>query len=247
MTDDSKSTHRRPWQEHASGDRQPRNRHPYRRPARQSRFVRAMFERGVVTFGDFTLKSGRRSPYFLNLGLVADADGLAILGGVFAAEVRRLPTRPEVLFGPAYKGIAIAVSAALALARDEFAAVGVAYNRKEEKAHGEGGALVGAPVVGKKVVIVDDVVTDGAVKRQAFDMLTDAGAEVVGVVLAFDRQEPVDSAPNSPGAVQALQRDFRVPVRCVANVDDLLNHMRNDDRYAAAGVRLRDYRRSLRT
>lgn len=205
-----------------------------------------MFERGVVAFGDFALKSGRRSPYFLNLGLVADAAGLAILGGVFAAEVRRLPTRPDVLFGPAYKGIAIAVSAALALARDDFAAVGVAYNRKEEKAHGEGGMLVGAPVAGQKVAIVDDVVTDGAVKREAFDMLTAAGAEVVGVVLAFDRQEPVDLMPDAPSAVEALQQDFGVPVRCVANVDDLVTYMRGDDRYAAERERLREYRRSLR-
>ena len=171
---------------------------------------------------------------------------MAILGGVFAAEVRRLPTRPDVLFGPAYKGIAIAVSAALALARDDFAAVGVAYNRKEEKAHGEGGMLVGAPVAGQKVAIVDDVVTDGAVKREAFDMLTAAGAEVVGVVLAFDRQEPVDLMPDAPSAVEALQQDFGVPVRCVANVDDLVTYMRGDDRYAAERERLREYRRSLR-
>lgn len=246
MTDEWKSAHRRPRAGQPGSDREPRNRHPYRRPARQSRFVSAMIERGVLSFGDFALKSGRRSPYFLNLGLVADAAGLSILGGVFAAEARRLPTRPEVLFGPAYKGIAIAVSAALALARDGFAAVGVAYNRKEEKAHGEGGTLVGTPVAGKKVVIVDDVVTDGAVKRQAYDMVTAAGGEVVGVVLAFDRQEPVDSAVDAPSAVQALQEDFGVPVRCVANVDDLLNYLRNDNRYAADRERLRDYRRTLR-
>lgn len=228
------------------GDRQPRNRHPYRRPARQSRFVHAMIERGVLSFGDFELKSGRRSPYFLNLGMVADGPGLAILGSVFAAEVRRLRTRPDVLFGPAYKGIAIAVSTALALAKDDFTKVGVAYNRKEEKAHGERGLLVGAPVTGKKVAIVDDVVTDGAVKRQAFDMVTAAGAEVVGVVLAFDRQEPVSLQANAPSAVQALEQNFGVPVRCVANVDDVVSYLRHDDRYAAEHERLRAYRNGLR-
>lgn len=227
------------------GDRQPRNRHPYRRPPRQSRFVHAMIERGVLAFGDFELKSGRRSPYFLNLGMVSDARGLAVLGAVFATEVRRLPTRPEVLFGPAYKGIAIAVSTALALAKDDFTAMGVAYNRKEEKAHGERGLLVGAPVAGKKVAIVDDVVTDGAVKRQAFDMLTAAGAEVVGVVLAFDRQEPVNLVADAPSAVEALERDFGVPVRCVANVDDLVSYVRHDDRYAAERERLCEYRSQL--
>lgn len=205
-----------------------------------------MIERGVLAFGDFELKSGRRSPYFLNLGMIADARGLAILGGAFATEVRRLPTRPHVLFGPAYKGITIAVSTALALAKDDFTTVDVAYNRKEEKAHGEGGLLVGAPVAGKKVAIVDDVVTDGAVKRQAFDMVTAAGGEVVGVVLAFDRQEPIDSAADAPSAVQALERNFGVPVRCVANVDDIENYVRHDDHYAAERERLRAYRDGLR-
>ena len=224
----------------------PRNRHPYRRPARQSRFVHAMIERGVLSFGDFTLKSGRRSPYFLNLGMVADGRGLAVLGSAFATEVRRLPTLPDVLFGPAYKGIAIAVSTALALAKDDFTKVGVAYNRKEEKAHGEGGVLVGAPVAGKKVAIVDDVVTDGAVKRHAFDMVTAAGGEVVGVVLAFDRQEPVNSDADAPSAVQALERNFGVVVRCVANVDDLESYLRQDDRYTVERQHLSAYRNGLR-
>lgn len=246
MTDRSQDAPRPKRTPGQGGDRQPRNRHPYRRPPRQSRFVHAMIERGVLAFGDFELKSGRRSPYFLNLGMVADAPGLAILGGVFAAEIRRLPTLPDVLFGPAYKGIAIAVSTALALAKDDFTKVGVAYNRKEEKAHGEGGLLVGAPVAGKKVAIVDDVVTDGAVKRQAFDMVTAAGAEVVGVVLAFDRQEPVNSDADAPSAVQALERSFGVPVRCAANVDDLVSFVRRDDRYAAERERLRAYRNGLR-
>ena len=227
-------------------DRHPRNRHPYRRPARQSRFVRAMVERGVLSFGDFELKSGRRSPYFMNLALVCDAPGLAVLGGVFAAEVRRLPTPVDVLFGPAYKGITIAVSAAMALANDD-STVGVAYNRKETKEHGEGGLLVGAPLGDKRVVIVDDVVTDGGVKREAFDMVTAAGGEVVGVVLAFDRQEPQDlDDPGGVTAVQALERDFGVPVRCVANLDDVLACLRGDDRYAVELERLREYRLQLR-
>lgn len=244
MTDAPEDTGWPPRPARPGRDRQPRNRHPYRRPARQARFVHAMVERGVLTFGDFTLKSGRQSPYFLNLGRVADASGLAILGGVFAAEVRRLPTPPDVLFGPAYKGIAIAVSTALVLAKDDVTAVGVAYNRKEAKAHGEGGRLVGARLAGKKVVLVDDVVTDGAVKREACDMVGAAGGEVVGVVLAFDRQEPASADPDEPTAVEALQRDLGVPVRCVANLDDVIGYLRSEGRYAAHN-RLRAYRQQL--
>lgn len=243
MTDDTHWPHR-PAQ--AGRDRQPRNRHPYRRPPRQARFVRKMVERGVLTFGDFTLKSGRRSPYFLNLGLVADAQGLAILGGVFAAEVRRLPTTPDVVFGPAYKGIPIAVATALALAKDDVTPVEVAYNRKEEKEHGEGGLLVGAALGGKKVVLVDDVVTDGAVKREACDIVAAAGGEVVGIVLAFNRQEPATADADGPSAVRALELSVGVPVRCVANLDDVIGYLRTDSRYVAEHQRLREYRRQLR-
>ena len=205
-----------------------------------------MVEREVIAFGDFTLKSGRKSPYFLNLGQVADAVGLDILGSVFAAEVRCLPTMPDVLFGPAYKGIPIAVSTAFALARDQNVSVDVAYNRKEAKQHGEGGWLVGAPMRGKKVVVLDDVVTDGAVKRQAVEAVAAVGGQVVGMVLAFDRQEPAALAGDGPSAVEQLRRDLGIPVRCAANIDDLLACLEADDRLAAPCERLREHLRQLR-
>ena len=216
------------------------------RPERRTRFVRAMVERGVIAFGDFVLKSGRKSPYFLNLGQVADAVGLDILGSAFAAEVRCLPTVPDVLFGPAYKGIPIAVSTAFALARDQNASVGVAYNRKEAKQHGEGGCLVGAPMRGKRVVVLDDVVTDGAVKRQAVEAVAAAGGQVVGMVLAFDRQEPASPVGDSASAVEQLRRDLGIPVRCAANIDDLLAYLETDGRFVAQRERLRDHLRQLR-
>lgn len=205
-----------------------------------------MVEREVITFGDFILKSGRKSPYFLNLGQVADAVGLDILGSVFAAEVRRLPTVPDVLFGPAYKGIPIAVSTAFALARDQNVSVDVAYNRKEAKQHGEGGWLVGAPMRGRKVVVLDDVVTDGAVKRQAVEAVAAVGGQVVGMVLAFDRQEPAALVGDGPSAVEQLRRDLGIPVRCAANIDDLLACLEADDRLAAQRERLREHLRQLR-
>ena len=215
-----------------------------RHEARQ--FVRAMIERGVLRFGDFVLKSGRRSPYFFNLGAVADGAGLAILGRAYANETMRLPETPAVLFGPAYKGIPIAVAAAVALARD-FAQpnMGAAFDRKEAKAHGEGGRLIGALMEGKKVAIVDDVVTDGTAKREAFETITEAGGEVVGIILALDRQEPV--ADGSATATEALARDFGVPVRCVANLDDVLALLGEDSRYESERQRLLRYRADFAT
>lgn len=183
-------------------------------------FVRAMLERKALLFGDFVLKSGRQSPYFFNLGAVADGSGHDVVGKAYAKEVMGLPVQPDVLFGPAYKGIPIAVSTTVALARDYGINVGAAFNRKEAKTHGEGGSLVGAPMRGRKVVIVDDVVTDGAAKREAHETITAAGGEVVGIVLALDRQEP--STDGGETAVAALGEDLDVPVRCVANLDDVI-------------------------
>ena len=204
-------------------------------------FVRAMIERDVLAFGDFTLKSGRRSPYFFNLGAVADGAGHALLGRAYAAEVLRLPTTPDVVFGPAYKGIPIAVATALTLARDHGLRVGAAFDRKEAKTHGEGGRLIGAPLAGAKVAIVDDVVTDGAAKREAFAAIAAAGGAVVGVVLALDRQERPTGGERT--AVESLREDLGVPVRCVANVDDVLAVLAEDRRFRAARdqmLRLRD-------
>ena len=203
-------------------------------------FLAAMIERGVLKFGDFVLKSGRQSPYFFNLGEVADSDGLELLGAAYAAQVRTLPTPPEILFGPAYKGIPIAVATAVALA-EKGSAASIAFNRKEAKAHGEGGTLVGAPLAERTVAIVDDVVTDGAAKREAFAAIEAAGGRVVGVVLALDRQEAASGGGRT--AVEALEAEFHVPVRCVANVDDLLGLMRDQPRFATHYERLLRHRR----
>ena len=189
-------------------------------------FIRAMLDRDALLFGDFVLKSGRQSPYFFNLGAVADGEGHDVVGKAYAKEVAGLPVRPDILFGPAYKGIPIAVSTAVALARDHGINVGAAFNRKEAKTHGEGGTLVGASMRGRKVVIVDDVVTDGAAKREAHETISAAGGEVLGIVLALDRQEP--STDGGETAVAALERNLQVPVRCVANLDDLIVFLASD-------------------
>lgn len=210
--------------------------------AEELAFVREAIERDVIAFGDFVLKSGRRSPYFFNLGTIADGAGLGVLGAAYAAQIMQLPTRPEALFGPAYKGIPIATAAAIALARDYGRNIGAAFNRKEAKAHGEGGQLVGASMADKQVAIVDDVATDGTAKREAAETIRAAGGEVAGVVLALDRQEP--SPGGTETAVQSLRRTLGVPVRCVANLDDVLAYLGSQARYAEQYRRLASYRRA---
>jgi orotate phosphoribosyltransferase len=196
-----------------------------------------MIARDVLRFGDFVLKSGRRSPYFFNLGAVADAEGLAVLGTAYAAEALALPTPPEVLFGPAYKGIPIAVATVGAMLREHGRNVGAAFNRKEAKQHGEGGSLVGAALAGRKVAIVDDVVTDGAAKREAFEAVSEAGGHVVGIVLALDRREAVAQG-SSETAVEALGRTLGVPVRSLATLDDVLAYLAQSPELAPQYERL---------
>ena len=212
--------------------------------ARAQAFVGKMIARNVLAFGDYVLKSGRRSPYFFNLGLIADGEGLSVLGSAYAAEALELPHVPDVFFGPAYKGIPIATAAAVAMHRDHGGNTGAAFNRKEAKDHGEGGILVGAPMAGRKVAIVDDVVTDGTAKREAVETVTAAGGEVIGVVLALDRQEPV--AGGRETAVQVLERDFGIPVRCVANLDDVIGYLDSHAAFQEHAARLVRYRREIK-
>lgn len=207
-------------------------------------FVGEMIARDVLAFGDYVLKSGRHSPYFFNLGLVADGEGLNVLGSAYAAEALQLPDVPDVFFGPAYKGIPIATATAVAMQRDHGRNTGAAFNRKEAKTHGEGGVLVGAPMAGRKVAIVDDVVTDGTAKREAVETVTAAGGEVIGVVLALDRQEPV--AGSRETAVQVLERDFGSPVRCVADLDDVISYLQSQTAFREQADRLVRYRREIK-
>lgn len=211
--------------------------------ARARAFVGEMIARNVLAFGDYVLKSGRRSPYFFNLGLIADGEGLSVLGSAYAAEALQLADIPEVLFGPAYKGIPIATATAVAMQRDHARNIGAAFNRKEVKDHGEGGVLVGAPMAGRKVAIVDDVVTDGTAKREAVESVTAAGGEVIGVVLALDRQEPV--AGGVATAVQVIERDFGIPVRCIANLDGVINYLDSQAAFREQAARLVRYRREI--
>jgi orotate phosphoribosyltransferase len=185
-------------------------------------FVRFAVAAGVLRFGEFKTKSGRLSPYFFNAGLFDDGPKLMGLGEFYARRLIASGVPFDMLFGPAYKGITLAAAVAIGLAR-HGRAVPFAYNRKEAKDHGEGGVLVGAPVRGR-VMIVDDVITDGASKREAADMIRAAGAQAVGVLIALDRQERArdDGTDHRSGVGLAVLPVARLDdlMRVIAATDD---------------------------
>ena len=189
-------------------------------------FVRFAIDAGVLRFGRFTTKSGRQSPYFFNAGGFDDGLKLGRLGEFYARRLIGSGLAFDMLYGPAYKGITLAASTAIALSGLGRNAP-FAFNRKEAKDHGEGGTLVGAPMRGR-VVIIDDVITDGASKRESVELIRSSGAVPVAVLIALDRQErsgPDDNlSPSS--AVKEFTQAYGLPVLCVATLGDLLQHLR---------------------
>jgi orotate phosphoribosyltransferase len=185
-------------------------------------FVKFAVDAGVLRFGEFKTKAGRLSPYFFNSALFDDGAKLARLAEFYARRLLASDLRFDMLFGPAYKGITLASATAVELAR-LGRNVPFAFNRKEAKAHGEGGTLVGAPMRGQ-VVIVDDVITDGASKRESVEMIRAAGAEPVAVLIALDRMERGGNDDNlsARSAVEDFERDYGLPVIAIATVADLL-------------------------
>ncbi|MGQ0383651.1 MAG: orotate phosphoribosyltransferase [Gammaproteobacteria bacterium] len=187
----------------------------------QREFLELVLSRQVLRFGDFTLKSGRSSPYFFNAGLINDGEALMRVSECYAEAIVESGVAFDMLFGPAYKGIPLATAAAVALAARHRRSVAVAYNRKEAKDHGEGGSLIGAPLAGG-VLIVDDVITAGTAVRESVALIKAAGARPAGVVLALDRQEQ-GAGPQS--AVQEVRAVYGIPVIRIATLDDLIEHL----------------------
>ena len=193
-------------------------------------FIEFLVQQNVLKFGSFTLNSGRVSPYFFNLGSVAAGAAFAQLGAAYAAAVLHSGIEFDLLFGPAYKGIPIAVATSVALAQ-QGVDVGVAYNRKEAKDHGEGGMLVGAQVQGR-VLMLDDVLTSGKAIRGAAELIRAEGADIAGVVIAMDRAEVMPGATAT--AVTELAADLAEPVMSIAHVTDVLNYLHENSADSAA-------------
>ncbi|MBU3058867.1 orotate phosphoribosyltransferase [Pseudomonas indica] len=192
--------------------------------AYQRDFIRFAIERGVLRFGEFTLKSGRTSPYFFNAGLFNSGLALAQLGRFYAAAVVDSGIAFDVLFGPAYKGIPLAAATAVALAERHQLDVPWCFNRKEAKDHGEGGTLVGAPLKGR-VLIVDDVITAGTAIREVMQIIQAQGAQAAGVLIALNRQE---RGQGELSAIQEVERDFGMPVVSIVSLEQVLEYLAGD-------------------
>ncbi len=185
----------------------------------QLKFIELALARRALRFGQFTLKSGRESPYFFNAGLFSDGEAIAVLGRCYAAAITRSGLAFDMLFGPAYKGIALAASTAAALFDHHGRNVPYAFNRKEAKSHGEGGNLIGAPLAGR-VLVIDDVVTAGTAVRESLDLIRAAGAEPVGCVFALDRQE---RGRGELSATQEIEREHGLQCLSVLTLAELID------------------------
>jgi len=193
---------------------------PYQRD-----FIRFAIDRGVLRFGEFTLKSGRTSPYFFNAGLFNTGSALAELGRCYAAAIVDSKIPFDVLFGPAYKGIPLAATTAVALADQHQLDVPWCFNRKEAKDHGEGGSLVGAPLAGD-VLIIDDVITAGTAIREVMQIIASQdGAKAAGVLIALNREE---RGNGELSAIQEVERDFGIPVVSIVSLTQVLEFLADD-------------------
>lgn len=190
-------------------------------------FLELALELGVLRFGEFTLKSGRVSPYFFNAGLFNTGYAAAKLGRYYANTIVDSEIEFDMLFGPAYKGIPLVALAASALAEHHDLDVPYAFNRKEAKAHGEGGSTVGAPVEGR-VLIVDDVITAGTAVREAVDIIQSQGATVAGLIISLDRQEV---GQGDKSAVEDLEQSLNIPVSSIVRLEDMIELLEESGEY----------------
>ncbi len=206
--------------------------------AYKQQFIELALQHEVLRFGEFTLKSGRVSPYFFNAGLFNTGSALAQLGNSYAAALVDMKIDYDVLFGPAYKGIPLVSALAVALAEHHNIDRPYAFNRKEAKDHGEGGNIVGAKLAGK-VLIVDDVITAGTAIREAVDIIESAGAKTCAVLIALDRQE---KGKAELSAIQEVQRDYGINVYSIITMSDLIEYLESNGTATQQLDAMRTYR-----
>ena len=187
----------------------------------QTEFLNFALEKGVLRFGEFTLKSGRISPYFFNAGLFNSGSALARLGRFYAQAIVDSGINFDVLYGPAYKGIPLAAVTAAALYDHHQIDIPYAFNRKEAKSHGEGGSIVGHALEGQ-ILIIDDVITAGTAIRESMDIIEAEGAKPAGVVIALDRQE---KGKGDKSAIQEVEQDYGIPVASIAKLENVIGFL----------------------
>ncbi|MBF0219457.1 MAG: orotate phosphoribosyltransferase, partial [Gammaproteobacteria bacterium] len=195
--------------------------------AYKEEFIRFALANGVLKFGEFTLKSGRLSPYFFNAGLFNSGSQLAKLGRFYAAAIQDAGIHFDLLFGPAYKGIPLAVTTAVALADHHGVDTPYCFNRKEAKSHGEGGNLVGAPMQGR-VLIIDDVITAGTAISESMEIINQAGASASGVIIALNRQE---RGNGQHSAINEVETRYQLKVTSIITLHDLLSFLEHDSEF----------------
>ncbi|MCA7001192.1 orotate phosphoribosyltransferase [Dickeya solani] len=206
--------------------------------AYQRQFIEFALSKQVLKFGEFTLKSGRISPYFFNAGLFNTGRDLALLGRFYAEALVDAAVEFDVLFGPAYKGIPIATTTAVALAEHHDRDVPYCFNRKEAKDHGEGGNLVGSPLKGR-IMLVDDVITAGTAIRESMEIIAAQGASLAGVLIALDRQE---RGRGELSAIQEVEHDFQCKVTSIITLQELITYLAEKPEMAAHLEAVKAYR-----
>lgn len=204
----------------------------------QREFIELALKAEVLRFGEFKLKSGRSSPYFFNAGLFNTGHTLARLGQYYANTIVDSDLKFDTLFGPAYKGIPLASTCAIALFEHHQRNVPYCFNRKETKDHGEGGNLVGAPLKGK-VLIIDDVITAGTAIRESMQIIQQAGAEATGVLIALNRQE---RGQGELSAIQEIEATYKIPVISIINLEHLIAYITQQPKYQVHLDAIRQYR-----
>ena len=187
----------------------------------QKDFIEFALKNNVLRFGEFTLKSGRISPYFFNAGLFNSGEALARLGQYYAAAIAESDVKFDVLFGPAYKGIPLASATAVALFEHQEMNVPYSFNRKEAKDHGEGGNIVGAALEGD-ILIIDDVITAGTAIRESMDIIAANNAKPAGVIIALDRQE---KGTGELSAIQEVEQQYNIPVLSIIKLEHLITYL----------------------
>ncbi|KAK0548421.1 tRNA (cytosine-5-)-methyltransferase ncl1 [Tilletia horrida] len=215
--------------------------------AHQKAYIELAIRTDVLKFGGpFTLKSGRLSPYFFNSGLFSTGEAIAQVASSYAAAIAKSGIEFDVLFGPAYKGITLAATTALALYRDHNISVEFAYNRKEAKTHGEGGSLVGASLAGKRVLIIDDVITAGTAIGEATSILaTQSDAKLAGICIALDRQERASTDDNDPdkrSTIHKVEEKYGVKVLSVCTLGHIVSYLQQQGGLEEQLAKVQEYR-----
>lgn len=192
---------------------------PYQRD-----FIQFSLESGVLKFGEFTLKSGRVSPYFFNAGMFSDGQAFSKLSAFYSDAIYEyFVDEYDVLFGPAYKGISLATAASIGLQLNYQRNIPVAFNRKEIKDHGEGGTIIGAPLADQRVLLIDDVITAGSTIREAHELISLAQGRLTGIVIALNRQER--GVHSQLSAIQEVEQEYNLTVRSIITLDNLLEYL----------------------